>query len=73
MRQIQQVEGSTVGCSSLCPAVLLARRLPDLSRCVGVHGGDGKTDDQVRPGGKSIGCKKACGDDRHIGERVIAR
>ena len=43
------------GNSALCHAVLLARRLPHLASSVGIHCGDAKTDDQVRPGGEGIG------------------
>ncbi len=54
-------------------ALLLARGVIDLARCVGVDGRDGEPDHQVRPARERRGGDEAGRDDRDIGECVVAR
>jgi hypothetical protein len=56
----------------VCRPVFLMSCAPDLPRGIGIHRRDAKTDDQVGPSGKCVGCHKPRHDDCDVCHSIIS-
>ncbi len=54
-------------------AMFLARRLPDFAGSIGIHDRNADPDNQIGPDRQRVSSQNSGGDDRDIGQRIVAR